>query len=233
MNFLFLITARGGSKGILKKNIKHLCGKPLISYTVEIARQFVTDEHICVSTDDNEIIEEVEKLKLKVPFVRPSNLATDNAGSNEVIMHALNFYIKKNINYDGIVLLQPTSPLRLKKQITEALAKFSKSIDMLVSVKETKSNPYNLLFETNENGYLKKVINSQNYSRRQDAPTVYEVNGAIYIYNITSLIEKSITEFEKKMPYIMPNENSVDIDTMVDWYWAEFLLEKNIVKLDY
>lgn len=233
MDFLFLITARGGSKGIPKKNIKLLNGKPLIQYSIELAREFVKDENICVSTDDAEIISIVEKLNLKVPFVRPAELANDNAGSNEVILHALNFYKNKKRCFDAIVLLQPTSPLRLKKHITEAISLYNDSIDMVVSVKETKSNPYNMLFETNKRGFLKKVIDVKDYSRRQDTPVVFEINGAIYIYNVKSLEEKSIINFDKKLPYLMPMENSVDIDVTIDWEWAEFLLERKIVKLDY
>ena len=233
MNFLFLITARGGSKGIPKKNIKFLMGKPLIQYSIEIARKFASDENICVSTDDIEIINEVEKLNLKVPFLRPAHLATDTSGSNEVILHALSFYKNNGKDFDGVILLQPTSPLRLKKHILESISLFNKDIDMVVSVKETKSNPYNLLYDINENGFLKKVIDSKDYSRRQDTPKVFEINGAVYIYNAISLEKKVFSDFYKKIPYIMPSENSVDIDTAIDWAWTEFLLEKNIVKLDY
>ena len=233
MQFLFLITARAGSKGIPKKNSKLLNGKPLICYSIELARKFSEDEHICVSTDDKEIIEIARSLNLEVPFIRPTDLATDEASSYDVIKHALHFYKAKGKKYDGLVLLQPTSPLRLKKHLQEAMSLFNDKVDMIVGVKETKSNPYNLLFETNSEGYLKKVIESDNYTRRQDVPKVFEVNGAIYIYNVTALEQKNIKEFEKKLPLLMASENSVDIDTPLDWMWTEFLLINKIVELDF
>ena len=106
MKSLFLITARGGSKGIPHKNIKPLAGKPLICYAIDVARQFVEDMDICVSTDGDDIIEVVEKYGLKVPFKRPAELASDTAGSYEVIRHAVQFYEQKGVLYDTVVLLQ-------------------------------------------------------------------------------------------------------------------------------
>ena len=109
---LVVIPARGGSKGIQHKNIKELGGKPLICYTIDVARQFITDDNICVTTDDDAIIKVVEDYGLKVPFKRPDYLATDTCGSNEVIQHAYKFYVEQGRNYDAILLLQPTSPFR-------------------------------------------------------------------------------------------------------------------------
>ena len=106
MKTLFLIPARGGSKGIPRKNIKELNGKPLIQYSIDVARRLTGDENICVSTDDREIIEVVEKSGLEVPFIRPESLAADTATTNDVICHALNFYKDKGTAYDNIVLLQ-------------------------------------------------------------------------------------------------------------------------------
>ena len=114
MKSLFLITARGGSKGIPHKNIKPLNGKPLIYYAIDVARQFVEDEDICVSTDGDDIIKTVEDYNLKVLFKRPAELASDTAGSDEVILHAVQYYEALGRLYDNIVLLQPTSPFRTK-----------------------------------------------------------------------------------------------------------------------
>jgi len=119
MNILYLIPARGGSKGIPHKNIKSLAGKPLIYYSIDVARELTTDDNICVSTDDNEIIKVVENYGLKVPFKRPDELATDNATTNDVILHAINFYESIGKQYDIIVLLQPTSPLRKSQHVKE------------------------------------------------------------------------------------------------------------------
>ena len=120
MKTLVVIPARGGSKGIPHKNIKPLNGKPLICYSIDVARQFTTDEHICVTTDDDEIIKVVEDYGLKVPFKRPDELATDLCGSNEVIQHAYQFYAKQGVQYDAIMLLQPTSPFRKVEFLKEA-----------------------------------------------------------------------------------------------------------------
>lgn len=232
MKTLFLITARGGSKGIPKKNIKPLLGKSLLHYSISIARQFASDEDICLSTDDSEIIESARQIKLPVPFVRPLELANDTAGSYEVIMHALNFYKHTGHFFDAVVLLQPTSPLRLKEQLRDALNLFSLTTEAVVSVKESKTNPFSNLFVKSSDGFLEKVMEGKDYERRQDVPATYEVNGAIYIFNVKALEEKHISSL-KKTPYLMPAENSVDIDTTMDWAWAEFMLEKKIVKLDY
>jgi len=116
-NVLVVIPARGGSKGIPHKNIKPLGGKPLICYSIDVARQITSDENICVTTDDDEIIKVVEDYGLKVPFKRPAELATDNCGSNEVILHALKFFEDKGKKVDRIILLQPTSPFRTKDDV--------------------------------------------------------------------------------------------------------------------
>src|SRR5574344_397852 len=121
MNILTIIPARGGSKGIPHKNIKPLNGKPLIYYTIDCARAICNDEDICVSTDDAEIISVVEQYGLKVPFVRPAELASDTAGTYEVLLHALDFYEKQGRHYDVVLLLQNTSPFRSSLHVKEAL----------------------------------------------------------------------------------------------------------------
>jgi CMP-N,N'-diacetyllegionaminic acid synthase len=231
MSVLFLITARGGSKGIPGKNIKPLAGKPLIHYSIELARDFVSDDKICVSTDSDEIIQSAEQLGLSVPFKRPAELASDTAGSYDVILHALLHYSERGIHFEKVVLLQPTSPFRTKKQVEDALGLYSEETDMVISVKETKSNPLHLFYVENENGFLEKIGSKINYDRRQDVPVVYELNGAIYVFNVHSLREKKISEFTRIKKYVMPQLYSVDIDDPIDWEWSEFLLEKKIIQL--
>jgi N-acylneuraminate cytidylyltransferase len=158
-------------------------------------------------------------------------LATDEASSKDVILHALDFYKSKNKIYRNVVLLQPTSPLRLKEHVQSALELFNGSIDLVIGVKITKSNPYQLLYQLNQQGNLEKVMNAGNYDRRQDMPIIYEVNGAVYVYNYNSLMNKRDLSILK--PLVMPAINSVDIDDPLDWSWAEFLMEKKLVKLDY
>ena len=183
MNTLFLITARGGSKGIPDKNIKLLNGKPLIHYSLEYARLFADDQDICLSTDSEKIIKVAEQIGYNSPFIRPDYLASDDSGSYAVILHALNYYLGKGLIYKNIVLLQPTSPLRLRTHLDEAMSLFSYEIDMVVSVIETQLYHY---YEEKE-GLL--TPHGQIYSRRQDAPVLYKHNGSIYIINTDSLLD--------------------------------------------
>ena len=187
MKSLFLITARGGSKGIPHKNIKPLAGKPLIYYAIDVARQFVDDEDICVSTDGDDIIKTVEKYGLKVPFRRPAELASDTSGSYEVILHALQYYEALGRLYDNIVLLQPTSPFRTKEDVEMCISKYGSDCDMVVSVKRATSNPYYDIFEEDAKGNLVISKGDGKITRRQEAPKCYEYNGAVYVINVDSL----------------------------------------------
>ena len=227
MKILVIIPARGGSKGIPHKNIKPLAGKPLIHYTIDVARQIVANEDICVSTDDPEIIQCVEDYGLKVPFVRPSELATDTAGTYEVLLHALNYYEQQGKSYDVVILLQNTSPFRTPEQVKEALTLYNSNLDMVVSVKECSANPYYCVFEENEYGYLNICKGDGSITRRQDAPKVYEYNGAIYVINPKSLKEMPLYKFTKRIKYVMDEKSSLDLDTMNDWHMAELLISKS------
>lgn len=174
MRPLVIIPARGGSKGIPHKNIKELGGKPLICYAIDAARKFTTDDNICVSTDDEDIIKVVEKYGLSVPFKRPDYLATDNAGTNGVLLHALNFYEEKGCCFDMIVLLQVTSPFRRAEDVIEAAKLYDESIDMVTSVMPAKCNPYYDGFEDNDKGLLTISKGDGTIERRQDAPCVWQ-----------------------------------------------------------
>lgn len=229
MNILIIIPARGGSKGIPGKNIKLLNGKPLIYYTIDAARCVTDDTHICVSTDDDRIIETVESYGLKVPFKRPDFLATDTASTYDVLLHALNFYEEKGEFFDAVILLQATSPFRTGEHLKKALALYSKDIDMVVSVKETDSNPYYVCFEEDENGMLQISKGDGHYTRRQDCPPVYEYNGAIYIINPESLKMNPLNKFSKKRKYVMDQKCSLDLDDMIDWKLAEIILNEKIL----
>ncbi len=224
MKPLIVIPARGGSKGVPRKNIKVLGDNPLIQYTIDAAKGVFDDEFICVSTDDFEIKSVVEQLGLKVPFLRPNELASDTAGTYEVLLHAISYYESKGYFPDTLILLQPTSPFRTSAHIKEALKLYHESIDMVVSVKETKANPYYILFEEDRNGYLKKTKEA-NFTRRQDCPKVWEYNGAIYIINVKALKEKTISQFTKVCKFEMDETSSHDIDTLLDWKIAEIILQ--------
>lgn len=228
-NVLVVIPARGGSKGIPHKNIKPLGGKPLICYSIDVARQITSDENICVTTDDDEIIKVVEDYGLKVPFKRPAELATDNCGSNEVILHALKFFEDKGKKVDRIILLQPTSPFRTKGDVVGCYERYNDSLDMVTTVKEASSNPYYDCYELNAEGFLQISKGDGSISRRQDAPKAYEYNGAVYVINPVSLKEKGLAKMTKVSMFVMDDFHSIDLDTMFDWKIAELVLKEGLV----
>lgn len=219
---LFLIPARGGSKGIPGKNIRLFSGQPLICRSIEVARQFATDRDICVSTDSTEIRRVAEAAGLPVPFLRPESLATDQAGTHEVMIHALDFYAAQGIEYERIVLLQPTSPLRTAEDVEAAMSLYSPAIDMVVSVVAAKANPYYDIFETDPtDGFLHISKGDGHFTRRQDAPQVWQYNGAVYVINTRSLRQCKMGDFKRRIMLEMPAERSIDLDSLLDWEIAE------------
>lgn len=228
-NTLFIIPARGGSKGVPKKNIKLFLGKPLIHYSIEYARLFVPDSNICVSTDDDKIITCVKEIGLDVPFIRPDNLATDTSDTFSVLKHALkHYFVNENRQFEAVVLLQPTSPIRERKHLEEAIQLWHKETEMVVSVCETESSPYFTLFEEDKNGFLKICMGDGSFTRRQDTPTIYEYNGSIYVINASILEEKdAFKEITKRVKYVMDSYYSIDIDTIDDWDYAEYKYAKD------
>ena len=229
MEILYLITARGGSKGLPGKNIKPLKGKPLLWYTIDFARQFTSDDNICLSTDCDEIIATSNMVGLSVPFKRPERLAKDNSSSHEVILHALNFYKGKGRIFDAVVLLQPTSPFRKKEFLEEIFELYNQELDMVVTVKESHDNPYYSLFEDDMHGFLKKSKQGI-FTRRQDIPKVYSLNGSIYLINVKSLLNSDFSDFTKIKKYILNDFFSLDIDSQFDWILAENLVDSEFLK---
>lgn len=220
---LAIIPARGGSKGVPRKNIKSLCGKPLIYYTLDAVEPFKAFMDICVSTDDEEIKDIIERYGISIPFMRPRSLATDTASTADVLLHALQFYSEKGRYYDILLLLQPTSPFRKSRHIEEALSLFRDDIDMVVSVK--KSHSAVAICRENEQGYLELPLNEK-ASRRQDLMDFYEYNGAIYVIRVESLLRCRNLIFDKKIKYVMDGLSSVDIDDDLDFEYAEFLIKR-------
>lgn len=223
---LYIIPARGGSKGIPRKNIKPLMGKPLIGWTIEVAKVLACDDrHIIVSTDDEEIAEVAETFGIRVPYRRPAELASDTAGSREMMLDAMAWADREGIAYDCVVLLQPTSPMRTAEDVEQALGLYRDDIDMVVSVKEAASNPYYTCFEAEgPEGYLHISKGDGTYTRRQDCPRVWEYNGAVYVINPASLRREPMGSFRKRLPSVMPSERSVDLDTPTDWLIAEAIM---------
>lgn len=224
MNPLIIIPARGGSKGIPKKNIVQLKGRPLIDYTIKEALKIAPQRQIILSTDSDEIARTARDCGLEVSYRRPPELATDTAGSREVMLDVMDWADAKGIEYDAVVLLQPTSPLRIAEDISGAMALFNNDVDMVVSVTEARSNPYYNCFETDEQGLLHVSKGDGLYTRRQDAPPAYEYNGAVYVINPYSLRRMPLGAFPRRVPYLMPAERSIDIDTPLDLIIAENLL---------
>lgn len=230
MKTLVIIPARGGSKGIPGKNIKLLNGKPLILYSIDVARQFTSDDNICITTDDDEIINVVENYGLKVPFKRPDYLATDHCGSNDVIIHAYQYYVQQGKKYDAILLLQPTSPFRKVEFLEEAVTLYNESIDMVTSVKLSSCNPYYDGFEEDTDGLLHISKGDGTIVRRQDAPNVWQQNGSIYVINPKSLLDKGLSHFTRIRKYAMSELYSVDIDTPFDWKVAELIIKEGLLE---
>ena len=222
-NTLVVIPARGGSQRLPQKNVKLLNGKPLIRYSIDVARTVFDDQHICVSTDNPSIKAIAEQSGLPVPFLRPAALATSTASSRDVLLHAIHHYrTHQNHPVDQVLLLQPTSPFRTAGHLREALALFTPEVDLVVSVKETKANPYFTLFEMNQQGYL-TPSKPHHLTRAQDCPPVYELNGSIYVIRTECLERLPLADFDRRVPYPMEERYSVDIDTEFDWHFAEYL----------
>ena len=221
---LYVIPARGGSKGIPGKNIKEFMGEPLIVRAIRQARDCgASDEDICLTTDSEEIRGVAQKAGLPVPFLRPAELAADGSGTYEVLLHALDYYRSRGREYDRLILLQPTSPLRMTADIKGAASLWRPDLDMVVSVCQAQTNPYYNAFETDSEGWLTISKGPGNYIRRQDAPSVYEYNGAVYVISVPSLLASPLSAFRRRLPYEMPRERSVDLDTPLDWEIAEAL----------
>lgn len=222
-NSLFIIPARKGSKGLPGKNTKMLGDKPLIQYSLDFAREFTNDENICVTTNDIEVLSIVNNLGYKEKFIRNELLSNDTATSADVIKNAIQFY---NNFYNTVILLQPTSPFRDYKDFEKGLEKIE-NCDLVVGVKEAKSNPYFNLFEENENGSLKISKGDGKFTRRQDIPKVFEINGSMYIFKYQIACSYSNFNEINSINFIeMDEKHSVDIDTILDWQKAEFYLNK-------
>jgi len=230
---LALIPARGGSKGIPNKNIRPLLGKPLIAYTINAAIGSKVFDRIIISTDSPEIKKVSLEYGAEVPFMRPKNLAQDNTPMIPVIQHALKFLKgKENIYPDIIVLLQPTSPLRKPEHIRLTLDKFLKSgADSVITVCETRQSPYSMLkFSKDKISYFTKDAftksGKERYTRRQDLPKVYISSGAVYITRPDIITRENKILGQDTRAVIMKQEDSIDVDTLIDFKLAELILRE-------
>lgn len=221
---LALIPARGGSKGIKNKNIIDLCGKPLISYTIEAAKESRYIDSVIVSTDSEKIAEVAISCGADVPFLRPAAFALDTSTTIETVCHAIQTFAEGGDRYDVLVLLQPTSPLRTQEDIDGALEKFEREGLSIASVSKAKDSPI-LLRKLTSKSQMVSLLGLQSTVRRQDMPPVYRVNGSIYINAISSLNEN--TSFNDNVcPYVMEESHSVDIDDYLDIEIAKYFMER-------
>lgn len=225
---LAIIPARGGSKGILNKNIIDLCGKPLIAYSIEEALKTKYIDKVFVSTDSEKIKDISLNWGADVPFMRSDELSSDSAKSIDVVLHCLEYFNNVDEYYDYVILLQPTSPLRNCKDIDDALEMIiNKNGSSLVSVCPVEQNP--VLMRTIENDRMNEIVNCQKDNlRRQELPEFYIFNGAIYINSVQMLYNEKAFVNENTIPYVMDKNKSIDIDEPKDIVLAEFFLRNNI-----
>lgn len=227
MRLLALIPARGGSKGIPRKNVKALGGKPLLGWTVNTAKRCPLVKRVVVSTEDCEIAGLAMALGADVPFIRPASLAADDSPGVDPVLHAL----EELPEFDWVLLLQPTSPFRSAEDI-EGIVQLCLSQDAhsAVSVTAVKKHPY-WVYRREEQGNLVPMVPDQTpIARRQDLPPAYALNGALYLAQRDWLFNHRSFLGPGTLAYVMPEHRSVDIDTQLDWDWAEFLIARNHVE---
>ncbi len=220
-----IIPARGGSKGVPRKNIKPLNGKPLISYAIMAAKRSKYVDRVLVSTDDKEIAKISKKYGAEVPFLRPAELATDTAQTKPVLQHVITC-LEREEGYkpDVVILIQPTSPSVLSGDIDTAVEKmFKTKTNSCVSVCEISERPEWMYVV--KKGMIKLFMKSNIKStRRQDLPVIYRLNGAIYVTKKDVLMKKNKIIDEKSSSIIMPKERSFDINTFMDFKIVETLM---------
>lgn len=219
---LAVIPARGGSKGVPRKNIRAVAGKPLIAWTIVEANKSKYIDRLIISSEDAEIIEVARLWGCEAPFVRPADLSQDDTPGIAPVLHALSLLP----GYNFVVLLQPTSPLRTVEDIDATIAHcIRKSAGSCVSVSEPEKSPY-WMYKLNDEGRLRPLMEGEPFSRRQDLPQVYAVNGAVYVADCEWLVQNRSLVTSETAAYIMPKEHSVDIDTEQDLKFCEMLLGK-------
>lgn len=223
MTTIATICARGGSKGVFRKNVRALLGKPLIAHTIEQARACSSIERVFVSTDDEEIAAVAEAAGAEVPFLRPAELASDTAPKIPAIRHLVNYVKTLGIPVSRIVDLDPTSPLREPADILACIDLLTEDSDVVITGYHADKNPYfNMVQPMPGGGYdlVKKLDRS--VARRQDAPAVYSMNASIYVWWENTL-DKGLFGARTRL-HVMPHERSIDIDDEVGFALVELLM---------
>lgn len=235
MNVLFIIAARGGSKGVPRKNIRNLGKLPLIAYKIISAKRCKYNKRIVVSTDDEEIATVSKQYGAEVPFVRPTELATDSASSMDVVLHAMNWITQNDRQkYDYVCLLEPSSPFASFKDLDAALELIDvKKADTLLGMKEVEVSS-TFIHPIDQNGKLSlfyEAIFNMESVRRQDQKREYTMNGCMYIARWDYFMENKLFHSYNSVPYIMTSEASIEIDSMLDYYTAQLMVEKGLIDL--
>jgi CMP-N,N'-diacetyllegionaminic acid synthase len=232
LKVLGLIPARGGSKGISKKNIISLAGIPLIQYTIDAAKKSDLLSDFIVSTDSPEIAEVAKKLGAKVPFIRPAELATDSAKSQDVALHALDSYDPEG-TFDYLLLLQPTAPFRSAEDIDEAIRLATRhDASSVVSFSHVETHhPYYMYFlnqpaSKSDSPRVRQAFDYKVGTPRQDFPPMVYRNGAIYMTKVSYLRSSHSFVSQDIVPYLMPSLSSINIDEKDDILYAEFILSR-------
>lgn len=224
---LGIIPARGGSKGVPRKNLKQLAGKPLLAWTFEAARNSAYLDRIILSSEDDEIINAAKVMGLEVPFVRPVHLAHDNTPGIDPVLHALDYF--KAENYSFVVLLQPTSPLRKAEDIDGAIRLcLETNAPACVSVTQAAHPPWWTFRLDGQKRLLPCMDAEQMPKRRQDAPAAYALNGAVYVARCDYLQTAKSFIGPETIGYVMPEERALDIDRELDFVIAEAVIKASI-----
>ena len=234
MNYIALICARKGSKGVPGKNIRPLAGKPLIAWSIQAAKQIGRISRVIVSTDSEEIAGIAVEHGAEVPFIRPAELAQDVSSEWLVWRHALNYLSKsENVKIDGLVVIPPTAPLRDIQDIENCLDEYEKGdVDVVITVSNAHRNPYFNMVTNDSQGFSSLVIKPKDIIvRRQDTPPVFDITTVAYVAR-PEFVEDYNGLFEGKVRSVkVPTERALDIDTMYDFRIAECLLSDNKGKI--
>ncbi len=229
---LAIIPARGGSKGLPRKNIRLLCGLPLICHTIKTALSSNSIKKVIVSTDDDEIAAVAKSCGAEVPFMRSTNLANDTSMVMDTYFDVVDRVAEETSQpVETFVALLPTVPLRLPEDIDEAINIFNfNNADSVISVVKA-SVPVHWYRRISKEGILRNYLPEFNaIKNRQELEQTYVPNGAVYVFR-TKVLRSTRQYYTKKTyPYIMPNERSADIDDLLDFEWAEYLLNKQKTK---
>ena len=226
MKFNVLICARGGSKGLKDKNIKLFSGKPLISWTISLAKKIKEVENIYVSTDSKKIANISKKYGAKVPFLRPKDLAKNNSSEWDAWRHALDFFSKKNIETDALIILPVTSPLRRLSDINKCINAFKKKKCTIICITDSYRNPYYNM--VTQKKYCKLFRYKKKYHTRQELPKVYDVTTICFILKPSTIFKSNYLYDDKVYGVKVPKKISVDIDDLIDFKFAEYLKNKNV-----